>query len=69
MCNFMFLLADTGGILFVDAESLETKAIGYEVEGIEQLKLSNDKFFSVNANKEAKLLEKSGQTIGKLNLS
>jgi hypothetical protein len=55
--------------LSVEVESLETKAVGYDIEGIEQLKVSGDKLFSVNANKEAKLLERSGQTIEWLDIA
>jgi hypothetical protein len=62
-------LADTGAILSVDVESLESKALGYEIEGIEQFQVHNDKFFSTNANKEAKILERNGQTTEWLGIS
>lgn len=54
-----------GAILSVDIETLDSKALGYEIEGIEQLKFNNGKLFSINANKDAKILERNGQTSGR----
>lgn len=48
---------------------MDSKALGYEIEGIEQFILHNDKFFAINANKEAKILERNGQTIEWLDVS
>ncbi|KAI6182322.1 Zinc finger and Thymidylate synthase domain containing protein [Aphelenchoides bicaudatus] len=67
--NEVFVATETGAILSVDAGNLETKTLGYEIEGIEQLRLNKDSFFSVSANKEAKLLERGGQTIEWLGIS
>jgi hypothetical protein len=56
-------LADTGAILSVNPETLGAKPLGYEIEGIEQFIATADQFFSVNASKEAKVLEHSGETV------
>lgn len=66
--NFLSL-ADTGAILTIDTESLDSKALGYEIEGIEQLKAHNDKLISINASREAKVLERNGQTSEWLGIS
>ncbi|KAI6225573.1 hypothetical protein M3Y95_00711600 [Aphelenchoides besseyi] len=66
--NELFVATDTGAILQVDADTLEAKPIGYEIEGIEQLEMSAGRFVAVSASNEAKILERNGLTVEWLGL-